>query len=741
MAKYGIFILVFSLLSCIPHQTETNMIPAENARNLIPFAEYDSKREQKWGYVDEDTGEVIIKAQYVYVTPFVGNYAAVKTGWHDYQKIINKNGKILPVGQFDVFHEVYFITSENGKSTAAILENHYKRTKFTIGGGWQGAWSTPDPHFYKEDYYKYRLVNLTTGRTIIPKRENYLELNVEVVGDYFVADTDLYQFMDNGDIKCVAKKDPALAVSILQDYLASRGINAVVKGDSVSIDIDYRPYIREKFADPDLSGAFKDLPPEFNVPFESYEPFYRDHRDFLNAPLAINERKYLLHFYNDKTGERAVAIYNESKGERELGPRFLLIYEHENDKKVPYYIVDIAQTNNPHLYRIGLANDDVGWVWGRSAYVSGGIYSVSERDFMPDLYLFENYPPSSGTILMPGGSGERLLKFPNYGVYYRDYGRIKAKTPVKRQNLAHSGYVIAVAFSPDGKTVISGDRKGKVVFWDAHSGDIIRSVPISRPASRKGMAISPDGKSVAVGTNDCTVKIWNASEQISTLEGHNHWVNAVAFSPDGKTVVSGQEYGGIILWDLESKEPIRTFAPQKDYAHKDISALAVSPDGKTIVSGDDFGGILFWDAQSGQFIRNTPRLRYDDELIVISPDGKYMVTSLNSSSYKTLVLLNLASGSSIRTFRGHKNYVYAAAFSPDGKTIVSGDKEGKIIVWNRERGEQLLSYEGHTPAILSIAFSPDGKYIVSGAGNEDEGEVKIWDAATGALIRTFDVAP
>ena len=417
-----IFFIVFSSFSCIPNQTKTNMIPAESARNLIPFAEYDSQKEQKWGYLDEDSGETVIEAKYVYVTPFVGNYAAVETGWHDPKKIINKDGKILSVGQFDVFHDVYLITSENGKSTAAILEYHYKRTKFDLGIRLFGPDSSP--RFYKEDYYKYRLVNLTTGKTIIPKRENYLELNVEVVGDYFVADTDLYQFMDNGDIKCVAKNDPALAVSILQDYLASRGINANVEGDEISIEIDYSPYIEEKFADPDLSGAFKDLPPEFNVPFTQYEPFYRDHREYLNTPLEINERKYLLHFYNEKTSERAMGIYNESAGEWELGPRFWIIYENENDKKVLYYIVEITQTNNPHLYRIGFANDDVGWRISRSLVVAGGIYSVSERDFKSNLHLFENYPPSSGTILMLGGNNQRSIKFPSYGVYYRDYSRI-----------------------------------------------------------------------------------------------------------------------------------------------------------------------------------------------------------------------------------------------------------------------------------------------------------------------------
>jgi len=168
------------------------------------------------------------------------------------------------------------------------------------------------------------------------------------------------------------------------------------------------------------------LPPEFDVPFKRYEPFYRDHRRFLNTSLEIDERKYLLYFENDDTGENAMGIYNESKGEWELGPRFYVNYG--NDTIVLYYIVDITMTNNPYIYRIGLSNDDIGWVKGRSGFINGGIYSTKERDFMHNLYLFEEYPPRSGIVLMPEGQ-KRSIKIPEYGVYYRDYSRIAEKDP------------------------------------------------------------------------------------------------------------------------------------------------------------------------------------------------------------------------------------------------------------------------------------------------------------------------
>ncbi|GHV12510.1 hypothetical protein FACS189491_05650 [Spirochaetia bacterium] len=105
-------------------------------------------------------------------------------------------GKIISAGKFD---NVYLLTSENGKNTAAIFEYRYTKIEFDLGIRWGPSES---PGFYKEKYPKYRLVNLVTGKTIIPTSK-YLLYGTESVGDYFLVGSDLYQFLDNGEIQCV----------------------------------------------------------------------------------------------------------------------------------------------------------------------------------------------------------------------------------------------------------------------------------------------------------------------------------------------------------------------------------------------------------------------------------------------------------------------------------------------------------------------------------------------------------
>ena len=174
--------LIF-LIACAATNRSSNMRVSNYGKNLIPFVEFNPENEQVWGYLDEDTGEIVIEAKYAIAAPFVGNFASVYDRSRDIPRtfIINKNGKVISTPSF---HNVYFIISESGNNTLAILERELQRTKFQIGISMLGV--TTKTGFYKEKYWKYRLVNLVTGKTIIPQKENYLSQRIEIAGDYFI---------------------------------------------------------------------------------------------------------------------------------------------------------------------------------------------------------------------------------------------------------------------------------------------------------------------------------------------------------------------------------------------------------------------------------------------------------------------------------------------------------------------------------------------------------------------------
>ena len=83
----------------------------------------------------------------------------------------------------------------------------------------------------------------------------------------------------------------------------------------------------------------------------------------------------------------------------------------------------------------------------------------------------------------------------------------------------------------------------------------------------------------------------------------------------------------------------------------------------------------------------------------------------------------------------HSLRVSSVAFSPDGGRVLSGSEDATIKLWNAVTGALLRTFHGHSDRVFSVAFSPDGNRVLSGSHDKT---VRLWDAATGALLRTFE---
>ena len=209
----------------------------------------------------------------------------------------------------------------------------------------------------------------------------------------------------------------------------------------------------------------------------------------------------------------------------------------------------------------------------------------------------------------------------------------------------------AISFSPDGRTIASGDWDS-IMLWDVASGKMLRTLAQRKFAvrgQRKGIPyfydansvfFSPDGRTIGAAgktqedDHPPTIELWDVAsgKTLRTLQGHTDSVISAAYSPDGRKIASGSWDQTIKLWDAASGEGLRTLRGHTGFVY----SVAFSPDGRQIASGGDDLTIKFWDA---------------------------------------------ATGEELRTLQGHTSRVRSIAFSPDGRMIASGSADKTIKLW------------------------------------------------------------
>jgi RNA polymerase sigma factor (sigma-70 family) len=300
----------------------------------------------------------------------------------------------------------------------------------------------------------------------------------------------------------------------------------------------------------------------------------------------------------------------------------------------------------------------------------------------------------------------------------------------------HSG-VHCIALSPDGKTLAAGTTFKTVYLWDVATGKPLRQLE-GHEHGVYPVAYSPDGKRVASGSRDGTARVWDVAtgKELHTFLGYDGpksgevWVYGLSFSPDGQRLAGACRDGQVRVWDLATgREVLRC-----EQFHDFVWGVAFSPDGKTLVGcGDDT--LRLWDAATGQeALRLGEDGRY--EAVAFSPDGRLVAAGLKDGGVR---LIDAASGRTLHTLKEHPNGDYrkrliyrdgrTVAFSPDGRMVAWGSWQ-VVQVWEVATGLERLAFPAHRGEVMSVAFFPDGRRLATGSPDTT---ALVWDLSARAL--------
>jgi dipeptidyl aminopeptidase/acylaminoacyl peptidase len=299
---------------------------------------------------------------------------------------------------------------------------------------------------------------------------------------------------------------------------------------------------------------------------------------------------------------------------------------------------------------------------------------------------------------------------------YADAVRTRIETGLIRTFTGHTNRVSSVAFSPDGRTALSGSLDHTLKFWDVATGREISSFAGHTDRVRS-VAFSPDGRTALSGSWDHTLKLWDVvtGKDIRSFAGHSDLVRSVVFSPDGRSALSGSDDKTLKLWDVATGQEIRSFAGHAGW----VNSVAFSPDGRSALSGNFDGTLKLWDVPTGKEIRTFAG--YPVRSVAFSPEGR---SALSGGFDGTVKLLDVATGQEIRSFTGHAGPAVSVAFSPGGRSALSGSEDKTLRLWDVARGKEIRTFTGHTNAVTSVAFSPDGRSALSGSQDKT---LKLWD--------------
>jgi WD40 repeat protein len=299
----------------------------------------------------------------------------------------------------------------------------------------------------------------------------------------------------------------------------------------------------------------------------------------------------------------------------------------------------------------------------------------------------------------------------------------------------HDGSVWPVAFSPDGKTLVTAGKDKTIRFWDLGTGKETRRLSGHQDGIPM-VVFAPDGKTLASVSHDGTVRLWDLATQKERFphEGHMGGLLAAACSPDGKLIATAGKDNTVRLWDAGTAKELRQITSHADW----VTAVAFRPDGKMLASGDRGGNIHLTELATGKLfgqigVGSAGGIRS----LSFAPDSKTLALSNDKevALWDVTALLN----TNPRRPEVPAGNITAVHFFPNGKLLAAACGNNEVLVWDLATEEIRVRFQVSGPgAALRLAFSSDGRMLATATGQGTG--VGLWEVVTGKQRRLLEHA-
>ena len=343
------------------------------------------------------------------------------------------------------------------------------------------------------------------------------------------------------------------------------------------------------------------------------------------------------------------------------------------------------------------------------------------------------------------------------------------------------GWIFNVAFSPDGRSLLSAGHNVEV--WSTDSGKLLQTPQGHTRVT--SVAFSPDGQILASGTDDTLLNLWLVSDSdtqlIHTFAGHTRPVHTVAFAPDGRMIATAADDSTFRIWSVASQKIVHVFegtspetqgltsltfsrdsqriaigatdgiirqwlVPQEgsnsvrvSNGHvRVVNDLALSGDKKLLASASNDGTIRLWSMDPPHMPNLVHALPLSSTRLAVtfSPDSACLITGTKHNEVCVhQPFRNTTSTPEDSVLGTHTDEVRTVAMTSIGNILASGGNDHHICLWSIHSCTKIDTLKGHTFWVRSVDFSPDGQLLASGSSDTT---VRLWSVPRREMLHIYE---